>query len=101
MKYRLGEEGINEIMMLIGENILKLSQKKEAQIDYTPLEASRYDKHPDYNPHYECKMDNAHITIVGTYPIFRTHTKGLAGDSPELINHIEALKKMNTDLELY
>lgn len=37
-------------------------------------------------------MDKAHITMVGTYPVFMTHTKGLAGDSPELINHIEALK---------
>ena len=46
-------------------------------------------------------MDKAHITMVGTYPVFMTHTKGVAGDSPELINHIEALKKMNADLELY
>ena len=30
-----------------------------------------------------------------------THTKGLAGDSPELIKHIEALKKMNVDIEFY
>ena len=30
-----------------------------------------------------------------------THTKGVASDSPELINYIEALKKMNADLELY
>ena len=36
-----------------------------------------------------------------------THTRGVAGDSPELINyieainHIEALKKMNADLEIY
>jgi hypothetical protein len=29
------------------------------------------------------------------------HKKGVAGDSPELINHIEALKKMNADLEFY
>ena len=101
MKYRLGEEGINEIMMLLGEKIIKLSPEKEAKIDSTPLEASRYNKHADYNPHYECKMDKAHITMVGTYPVFMTHTKGVASDSPELINHIEALKKMNADLELY
>ena len=101
VKYRLGEEGINEIMMLLGEKILKLSPEKEAKIDSTPLEASRYNKHADYNPHYECKMDKAHITMVGTYPVFMTHTKGVASDSPELINHIEALKKMNADLELY
>jgi len=101
VKYRLGEEGINEIMMLLGEKILKLSAEKEAKIDSTPLEASRYDTYADYNPHYECKMDKAHITMVGTYPVYMTHTKGLAGDSPELINHIKALKKMNADLDLY
>ena len=101
VKYRLGEEGINEIMMLLGEKILKLSSEKEAKIDSTPLEASRYDKHADYNPHYECKMDKAHITMVGTYPVFMTHTNGLASDSPELIKHIEALQKMNADLESY
>jgi len=88
-------------MMLIGEKILKLSLEKEAKIDSTPLEASRYDKHADYNPHYECKMDKAHITMVGTYPIFMTHTKGLSGDSPELINHVESLKNMNANLEFY
>ena len=88
-------------MMLLGEKILKLSPEKEAKIDSTPLEASRYNKHADYNPHYECKMDKAHITMVGTYPVFMTNTKGVASDSPELINHIEALKKMNADLELY
>lgn len=88
-------------MLLLGEKIFRPSQEKEAKIDSTPLEASRYDKHPYYNPHYECKMDKAHITMVGTYPVFTTHTKGVAGDSPELINHIEALKKMNADLEFY
>lgn len=101
VKYRLGEDGINEIMMLLGEKIFKFSWETEAKIDSTPLEASRYDKHADYNPHYECKMDKAHITMVGTYPVFMTHTKGVAGDSPELIHHIEALKNMNADLEFY
>ncbi|AKB24620.1 hypothetical protein MSMTP_1151 [Methanosarcina sp. MTP4] len=101
VKYRLGEEGINEVMMLLGEKILKLSSEKEAKIDSTPLEASRYDKYADYNPHYECKMDKAHITMIGTYPVFMTHTKGVAGDSPELIKHIETLKKMNADVESY
>jgi hypothetical protein len=45
VKYRPGEDGINEIMPLLGEKILKLSQVKEAKIDSTPLEASRCDKH--------------------------------------------------------
>ena len=38
VKYRLGEEGINEVMMLLGEKILNLSSEKEAKIDSTPLE---------------------------------------------------------------
>lgn len=101
IKYRLGEDGLDEIMMFIGERILKLAQIKEAKIDSTPLEASRYDKHADYNPHYQCKMDKAHITMVGTYPVFMTHTKGNASDSPELIKHIEALNKMNADIDFY
>lgn len=101
VKYRLGEDGISEIMMLVGERILKLTQIKEAKIDSTPLEASRYDKYADYNSHYECKMDKAHITMIGTYPVFMTHTNGKAGDSPELIKHVEALKKMNADIDLY
>ena len=37
VKYRLGEEGINEIMILLGKKILKLSSEKEAKIDSTPL----------------------------------------------------------------
>ena len=101
VKYRLGEEGINEIMMLLGEKILNLSSEKEAKIDSTPLEASRYDENADYHPHYGCKMDKAHITMVGTLPVFMTHTRGLAGDPQELIKHIEALKKMDAKIESY
>ena len=101
VKYRLGEDGLNEVMMLLGEKILKLSQIKEAKIDSTPLEASRYDNHADYNVHYRCKMDKAHITMVGTYPVFMTYTNGVSSDSPELIKHIEALKKMNADIDFY
>ena len=101
VKYRLGEEGINEVMMLLGEKILNLSSEKEAKIDSTPLEASRYDENADYHLHYGCKMDKAHITMVGTLPVFMTHTRGLAGDSQELIKHIEALKKMDAKIESY
>src|SRR5664280_531120 len=67
----------------------------DTKIDSTPLEASRYDENADYHPHYGCKMDKAHITMVGTLPVFMTHTRGLAGDPQELIKHIEALKKMD------
>ncbi len=101
VKYRLGVEGINKIMLMVGEKIVKLIEKKDAKLDSTPLEASRYDTHSDYNPHYECKMDKAHITMIGTYPVFMTYTDGLAGDSPELPLHIAALLKMNAKINEY
>ena len=36
-------------------NFLRVVREKEAQIDFTPFEASRYDAYADYNLHYECK----------------------------------------------
>ena len=68
-------------MLMLGEKNLKLSKEKEVKIDSIPLEASRYDKYADYDPHYEFRMYKAHIKMVGTYPVFMTHTKELAGDS--------------------
>ena len=99
VKYRLGAQGIDEIMLMVGEKIAKLIDSKDAKTDSTPLEASRYDKHSDYNPHYECKMDKAHITMVGTYPIFMTHTGGTAGDSPELQAHLDAMVEQKIQIE--
>ncbi len=101
IKYRLGVEGIDKIITMVGERIIKLIDSKDAKLDSTPLEASRYDTHSDFNPHYECKMDKAHITMIGTYPIFMTYTDGLAGDSPELPLHIAALIRMNAKLNEY
>ena len=101
VKYRLGIEGINKIMEMVGERITKLIDSKDAKLDSTPLEASRYDTHSDFNPHYACKMDKAHITMIGTYPVFMTYTNGLAGDSPELPAHIAALLKMNAKINEY
>ncbi len=101
VKYRLGEDGVNELIIMVGEKILKSSKLKDAKIDSTPLEASRYDKYADYNPHYKCKMDKAHITMIGTYPVFMTYTNGLSSDSTELIKHIHALKKMEANIEFY
>jgi hypothetical protein len=101
VKNRLGIEGVNKIMEMVGEKIIKLVSSKDAKLDSTPLEASRYDAHSDFNPHYECKMDKAHITMVGTYPVFMTYTDGLAGDSPQLPLHIAALLKMNAKINEY
>ncbi|MCZ7381413.1 MAG: ISNCY family transposase [Candidatus Methanoperedens sp.] len=101
VKYRLGVEGINKIMEMVGEKIIKLIDSKDAKLDSTPLEASRYDTHSEFNPYYECKMDKAHITMIGTYPIFMTYTDGLAGDSLQVPEHISVLLKMNAKLEEY
>ncbi len=101
VKYRLGVEGINKIMEMVGEKIIKLIASKDAKLDSTPLEASRYDAYSDFNPYYECKMDKAHITMIGIYPVFMTYTDGLAGDSPQLPLHIAALLKMNAKINEY
>ena len=101
VKYRLNVEGIDEIMMVVGEKIIKLIDSRDAKLDSTPLEASRYDFFSDFNPHYECKMDKAHITMIGTYPIFMNYTDGLVGDSPQVPLHIAALIKMNAKLNEY
>ncbi len=101
MKYRLGVEGIDKIMEMVGEKIAKLIDSKDGKLDSTPLEASRYDMHSDFNPHYGCNMDKAHITMIGTYPVFMTYTDGLVGDSPQLPAHIAALLKMNAKIGTY
>ena len=46
-------------------------------------------------------MDKAHITMIGTFPIFMNYTDGLAGDSPQLPVHITALIKMNVKINEY
>jgi len=84
VKYRLNVEGIDEIMIMVGERISKLIEAKDAKMDSTPLETSRYDFFSDFNPHYGCKMDKAHITMIGTFPIFMNYTDGLKGDSPQV-----------------
>jgi len=61
LKYRLYEERINEIMISLGEKILKLPQEQEARIEFTQLEASGYYGNADYNSHYECIMYQAQL----------------------------------------
>ena len=86
-------------MMMICRKISNLSKSTNAKMDSTPLEASRYDKYSDYNPHYGCKMDKAHITMIGTYPVFMTYTGGVYGDSPQLPDHIDALLEMGANID--
>lgn len=46
-------------------------------------------------------MDKAHITMTGTCPVFMTYTNGLAGDSPQLTSHIDALLRMQAKIDEY
>ena len=48
------------VCAFIEMRFLRMVREKEAKINSTPLEASRYDAYADYNPHYECKRDKAH-----------------------------------------
>ena len=38
-------------------------------------------------------MDQEHITMIGNYPVFMTHTRGVAGDSPKFVNNIESIRE--------
>lgn len=99
VKYRLGVKGVDKIMEMVGEKIVKLANLKDAKLDSTPLEASRYDDHSEFNPHYNCRMNKAHITMIGTYPVFMTYTGGVAGDSPQLTSHIAVLLRIKAEID--
>ena len=58
VKYRLGVEGVERLMHLVGEAIVLGAQKERVGIiDSTPIEASRYDRYAPFHPHYQVKMD--------------------------------------------
>lgn len=101
VKNRIREEGIEQIMKLVAEELEKHIDSKVARTDSTPLEASRYNNHAKYNMHYKCKMDKAHITQIGTVPIYMNYTDGTAADSPELIKHILFLKKIGAEIDMH
>lgn len=58
VKYLLGEEGMESLMILIGNKIVHyLKSKQDLIIDSIPLVASRDCPNSLFNPHYEVKMD--------------------------------------------
>ena len=67
VKYRLGVTGIKEVMKMIGKKFSGLLKPGIATTDSTPMEASRYDTHAKFNPHYNMKMYKAHITMIGEF----------------------------------
>lgn len=81
VKYRLGTNGLEYLMFSIGKKIAHyLRDEENVIIDSTPLEAGRYCKNSIFNPHYEVKMDKAHILNLGTYPLFMLHSEGNEND---------------------
>lgn len=81
VKYRLGINGLEYLMFSVGKKIAHyLRHEENLIIDSTPLEASRYCRNSIFNPHYELKMDKAHIMNLGNYPLFMIHSEGNEND---------------------
>lgn len=96
VKNRLGKEGFIEVMEFVGTQIVKSSYKdQEAVIDSTPLEASRYNPYALFNPHYQIKMDKAHIFHYGKYPLFMIYSDGTTNDKSCLNPLIQRVARMN------
>jgi len=83
-------------MHLVGEAIVLWAQKERVGIiDSTPIEASRYDGYAPFHPHYQVKMDKAHIFHLGPYPLTMVYSNGTDADLTHLfplIERVEALK---------
>lgn len=96
MKYRLGEEVFQEIMELVGIQLVKTAgSAQEAIIDSTPLEASRYNSYALFNPHYQIKMDKAHIFHYGNYPLYMIYSDGTTNDKPCFYPLIQTVSRMD------
>lgn len=61
-------------------------------VDSTPMEASRYSKWADFNPHYRIHMAKSHILMVNGRPLHFTFTNGNKADNPTFLRLLE---KMN------
>lgn len=99
VKYRIGEEGFENIMRIVGKMIVEIVESSSGIVDSTPIEASRYDKYADFNPHYRTKMYKAHIFHYGNYPLYFIFTKGNANDSPLLLPLIQEVKELQPQIE--
>lgn len=98
VKYRLKEEGFEMLMHIIGSTICRDSGKTSGIIDSTPLEASRYNKDAAFNPHYQCKMDKAHIFHLGEFPVACCVSGGTESDAPYAPTLIGLVKPMTPKL---
>jgi hypothetical protein len=98
VKYRLKAEGFEMLMRIIGRTICRDSSETCGIIDSTPLEASRYNKDAAYNPHYQVKMDKAHIFHLGEFPLACCISGGTEADSVYVTPLVNAVKEMKTNL---
>ncbi|CAJ0596548.1 unnamed protein product [Cylicocyclus nassatus] len=99
--YRLGKEGVIDLMQLLGKEIVHYlnkpdftSEQKNLIVDSTPLEASRYSD-ANFNSHYKIFMSKAHIVSFCGYPLYMRYSNGNDNDAPfgrELIRHISEMK---------
>ena len=101
VKYRLGVEGVERLMHLVGEAIVLWAQKEMVGIiDSTPIEASRYDRYALFHPHYQVKMDKAHIFHLGPYPLTMVYSNGTDADLTHLFPLIERVEALKPKLSL-
>ncbi len=99
VKYRLGVDGLNRVMTLVGTTFVHTRDTERVGIiDSTPLEASRYDQYAPYNPHYRVKMDKAHIFHLGRYPLGMVYSSGTDADVTHLPTLIETVAPMCPNL---
>lgn len=100
VKYRLGVDGLYRIMTLIGTaHAHEHDAERVSIVDSTPLEASRYDQYAPYNPHYQVKMDKAHIFHQGVYPLGMVYSRGTDADVTHILALIKTVAPMQPGLQ--
>lgn len=96
--HRVGEEILEILMKKFAWKLYCLGKLNKSKVigneDSTPVEASRYDRYADYNPHYKCKMYKSHIIMLETIPLYMSFTDGLSGDNPESLQNMPVLKEL-------
>ena len=88
-------EVFEDLSIELSESMIASSSKKVYTIDSTPLEASKFSS-ADFNTHYNCRMDKAHMIMINGFPLIVKHTRGNAADAPvgrELVKELYDIKR--------
>lgn len=91
---RLGEGFLSKLMMLNGSIASENIQNGNGMVDSTPIEASRYDKYAQYNPHYRINMYKMHIFHIDDFPLYEIFSDGNEHDAPYAIPLAEEVVRM-------